>query len=141
MKEFISWEQYAKDTLVLADKLKKCGRSFDSIIVVTRGGLFVASIISAELNLKHIDTFCLSSYSNHELNEIRELKAPVIDVKNALFLDDLSDSGNTARYVKEKYKDCFFACVYVKPKGKNAPDLYVKEYSQDTWIVQPWEID
>ena len=141
MKEFISFETYANDAIKLADMIKKTGRTFKSIIVITRGGLFPATILSAQLNIKKIDTFCLASYSNKVGGEIQELKKPVIDLKDALFVDDLSDSGNTARYVKHVYPDAFFGCVYVKEKGKDYPDLYVKEFPQDTWLVQPWEID
>lgn len=123
MKEFISFETYANDAIKLADMIKKTGRTFKSIIVITRGGLFPATILSAQLNIKKIDTFCLASYSNKVGGEIQELKKPVIDLKDALFVDDLSDSGNTARYVKHVYPDAFFACVYVKEHGKDYPDL------------------
>ena len=141
MKEFISFDTYAKDPIKLADMIKKTGRTFRSIIVITRGGLFPATILSAQLNIKKIDTYCLASYANKIGGEIQELKKPVIDTEDALFVDDLSDSGNTARYVKSVFPDAFFACVYVKEKGKEIPDLYVKEYPQNTWIIQPWEID
>ena len=141
MKEFISFDTYAKDAIKLADMIKKTGRTFRSIIVITRGGLFPATILSAQLNIKKIDTYCLASYANKIGGEIQELKKPVIDTEDALFVDDLSDSGNTARYVKSVFPDAFFACVYVKEKGKEFPDLYVKEYPQNTWIIHPWEID
>ena len=141
MKEFISFDTYAKDAIKLADMIKKTGRTFRSIIVITRGGLFPATILSAQLNIKKIDTYCLASYANKIGGEIQELKKPVIDTEDALFVDDLSDSGNTARYVKSVYPDAFFACVYVKEKRKEFPDLYVKEFPQDTWLIQPWEID
>ena len=141
MKEFISFDTYAKDAIKLADMIKKTGRTFRSIIVITRGGLFPATILSAQLNIKKIDTYCLASYANKIGGQIQELKKPVIDTEDALFVDDLSDSGNTARYVKSVFPDAFFACVYVKEKGKEFPDLYVKEYPQNTWIIQPWEID
>ena len=141
MKEFISFDTYAKDAIKLADMIKKTGRTFRSIIVITRGGLFPATILSAQLNIKKIDTYCLASYANKIGGEIQELKKPVIDTEAALFVDELSDSGNTARYVKSVFPDAFFACVYVKEKGKEFPDLYVKEYPQNTWIIQPWEID
>lgn len=141
MKEFISWEQYSSDTVKLAEKIEATGREFKSITVITRGGLFPATILSAQLNIKMIDTYCISSYANHESAKIVELKKPTIDLKDTLFVDDLSDSGQTAKYVKDMHPDGFFVCVYVKPKGKSFPDLFVKEYSQDTWLVQPWEID
>lgn len=109
MKEFISFDTYAKDAIKLADMIKKTGRTFRSIIVITRGGLFPATILSAQLNIKKIDTYCLASYANKIGGEIQELKKPVIDTEDALFVDDLSDSGNTARYVKSVFPDAFFA--------------------------------
>ena len=71
MKEFISFETYANDAIKLADMIKKTGRTFKSIIVITRGGLFPAAILSAQLNIKKIDTFCLASYSNKVGGEIQ----------------------------------------------------------------------
>ncbi len=141
MKEFISWQKYCDDTIKLASLIEKTGRNFKSIIVITRGGLFPASILSARLGIKLIDTYCISSYSERKLGTINELKKPNIDLTDALFIDDLSDSGNTIRYVKSVYPEAFIACVYVKQKGKSFPDLYVQEYTDDTWIVQPWEVD
>lgn len=84
MKEFISFDTYAKDAIKLADMIKKTGRTFRSIIVITRGGLFPATILSAQLNIKKIDTYCLASYANKIGGEIQELKKPVIDTEDAL---------------------------------------------------------
>ena len=33
----------------------------------------------------------------------------------------------------------YFACVYAKPAGRGLADDVLKEVSQDTWIVLPWE--
>ncbi|MGN0915606.1 MAG: xanthine phosphoribosyltransferase [Succinivibrio sp.] len=141
MKIYISYDEYAKDAVKLADAIKKSGRTFKSITVITRGGLFPASILSAQLGIKLIDTYCISSYSERQIDRITVLKEPSLDTENTLFVDDLSDSGNTASFIKNKYPDAFLVCVYVKPKGKNVPDFYVREYNQDDWIVQPWETD
>lgn len=68
------------------------------------------------------------------------LKKPEIDLTNTLIIDDLSDTGNTARVIKELFPNSFYCCVYVKPKGAVYPDEFVREYPQDTWIVQPWDV-
>ena len=81
MKEFISFETYANDAIKLADMIKKTGRTFKSIIVITRGGLFPATILSAQLNIKKIDTFCLASYAKNYYNG-NIYMAPTIKIFN-----------------------------------------------------------
>ena len=54
--------------------------------------------------------------------------------------DDLVDTGNTARVVRDLLPDAHFATVYAKPSGKPMVDSYITEVSQDTWIFFPWDM-
>ena len=56
-----------------------------------------------------------------------------------LIVDDLVDTGTTARVVREMLPKARFACVYAKPAGRPLADHVLTEVSQDTWIVLPWE--
>ena len=56
-----------------------------------------------------------------------------------LIIDDLVDTGSTARIVRKMLPEAYFATVYAKPAGKPLVDAYVTEVSQDTWILFPWD--
>jgi xanthine phosphoribosyltransferase len=70
-------------------------------------------------------------------------KPPVAagDGTGFLIIDDLVDSGTTARVVRALLPKAYFACVYAKPAGRPAIDSFVTEVSQDTWILFPWDTE
>ena len=59
--------------------------------------------------------------------------------KGVLVVDDLVDTGQTAKMVRELLPDAHFAAVYAKPMGRPLVDTFVTEVSQDTWIFFPWD--
>ena len=56
-------------------------------------------------------------------------------------IDDLVDSGNTYRLIREHLPKAHFACVYAKPAGVPTADTFVTEVSQDTWVYFPWDME
>jgi xanthine phosphoribosyltransferase len=61
--------------------------------------------------------------------------------KKVLIVDDLVDTGATARVVRDLLPGAHFATVYAKPKGREMVDTFITEVSQDTWIFFPWDLD
>jgi xanthine phosphoribosyltransferase len=61
------------------------------------------------------------------------------DGEGWLIVDDLVDTGTTARAVREMLPKAHFATVYAKPSGRPVVDTYITEVSQDTWILFPWD--
>jgi xanthine phosphoribosyltransferase len=59
--------------------------------------------------------------------------------KKILIVDDLVDTGKTARVVREILPEAHFATVYAKPMGRPLVDTFITEVSQDTWIYFPWD--
>ena len=57
-----------------------------------------------------------------------------------LVIDDLTDTGKTAKVVREMLPEAHFATVYAKPAGRPIIDTFVTEVSQDTWIYFPWDM-
>lgn len=57
-----------------------------------------------------------------------------------LVVDDLTDTGKTARVVRAMLPNAHFATVYAKPAGVPTVDTFVTEVSQDTWIYFPWDM-
>ena len=56
-----------------------------------------------------------------------------------LIVDDLVDTGQTARVVRDLLPAAHFATVYAKPMGRPLVDTFITEVSQDTWIYFPWD--
>jgi xanthine phosphoribosyltransferase len=147
----VSWDQFHRDARALAWRLNGAG-PFRAIVCITRGGLVPAAIVARELNVRLIETVCVASYHDYKnqggLQLIKGVAQSVIDVsggndekkgEGVLIVDDLVDTGKTAKLVREILPKAHFATVYAKPLGRPQVDSYVTEVSQDTWIYFPWD--
>ena len=142
-KDFpVSWDQLHRDARALAWRLAEKG-PWDGIVAITRGGLVPAAIVARELEVRLVDTVCVTSYDEKTQGELEVLKAAtVIDKgKNMLIVDDLVDTGRTAKLVRQMLPDAHFATVYAKPEGRPMVDTFITEVSQDTWIYFPWDLE
>ncbi|WP_022667162.1 xanthine phosphoribosyltransferase [Desulfospira joergensenii] len=135
----ISWEQLHRDSKALSWRLHDLDRKWKGIVAVTRGGLVPAAVIARELGIHHIDTVCITSYDWQSQGETTILKEIRGTGEDFLIIDDLVDTGGTARVVRDMLPKAYFATVYAKPAGKPLVDAYVTEVSQDTWILFPWD--
>jgi xanthine phosphoribosyltransferase len=136
----ISWEQLHRDSKALAWRLVEMN-PWKGIVAITRGGLVPASIIARELEIRLVDTVCISSYDFQQQGNASVLKSPAIDRGDLLLIDDLVDTGQTARIVKDLLPKAHFATVYAKPAGRPLVDTFITEVSQDTWILFPWDTE
>ncbi len=134
----LTWDEFHRDTIALAKTLATID-SWNSIVAVTRGGLIPTAIIAQELDIRTIDTVCVTSYNNKQHIPLTILKNIEPRDEKMLFIDDLVDSGDTARTIKRMFPHAHYAVVYAKPAGKPFVDSFVTEVSQETWIVFPWD--
>ncbi len=142
----VSWDMFHRDSRALAWRLHEAG-PFAAIVAVTRGGLVPAAIVARELGIRVIETVCVASYNHIAQGELRMLKTVADDVREigggdgqgVLIVDDLVDTGKTARMVRELLPKAHFATVYAKPMGRPLVDTFITEVSQDTWIFFPWD--
>lgn len=134
----VSWEQLHRDCRALAWRLVELG-PFEGIYCITRGGLVPAAIIARELDVHLIDTVCVSSYNWQDQGSSQIIKPIEGDGKGWLLIDDLVDTGRTAKLVREMLPGAHFATVYAKPEGRPLVDTFITEVSQDTWILFPWD--
>jgi xanthine phosphoribosyltransferase len=140
----VSWDQFHRDARALAWRLASSG-PFSAIVAITRGGLVPAAIVARELNVRLIETVCVESYQDYtRQGELRILKGVTSDVtksggEGVLIVDDLVDTGKTAKVVRELLPKAHFATVYAKPMGRPQVDTFITEVSQDTWIYFPWD--
>ena len=138
----VSWEELHRTSKALAWRLLEIG-PFEGIIAVTRGGLVPSAIVARELEIRLIETVCISSYHGNEQVQLEILKeAPcAADGKGWLIVDDLVDTGETAKALRKMMPKAHFATVYAKPAGRPLVDTFVTEVSQDTWIFFPWDME
>lgn len=142
----VSWEQFHRDAKALAERLARVG-SWRGIVAISRGGLVPATIIARALNIRVVETVSVVAYDQLSLGQEEALGEPKVtklpgfagDGDGFLIIDDLVDTGTTARVVRALLPKARFACVYAKPAGRGLADDVLKEVSQDTWIVLPWE--
>lgn len=145
----VSWDELHRTAKALAWRLHEVG-PFDGIVAVTRGGLVPAAIVARELGIRLIDTVCAISYGASESAAATEsaqgalqiVKAPNVTEDGAgwLIVDDLVDTGETAKAVRAMLPKAHFATVYAKPAGRPLVDTFITEVSQDTWIHFPWDL-
>lgn len=138
----VTWDQLHRDARALAWRLMEKG-PFDGIVAITRGGLIPAAIIARELDVRLIETVCVVTYDEEEIGEPKVTKLPRAagDGKGFLIIDDLVDTGSTARAVRALLPNAHFATVYAKPAAKDLVDSFVTEVSQSTWILFPWDTE
>ncbi len=138
----VSWEELHRTSKALAWRLLELG-PFTGIIAVTRGGLVPAAIVARELEVRLIETACLASYQAQERGEVEVMKAPEMagDGESWLIIDDLVDTGETGKMLRQLLPKAHFATVYAKPLGRPVVDTFITEVSQDTWIFFPWDLE
>jgi xanthine phosphoribosyltransferase len=142
----VSWDQFHRDARALAWRLAEAG-PFEAIVCITRGGLVPAAIVARELGIRVIETVCIASYNHTTQGELTMLKGVAEHIvaigggrgKGVLVVDDLVDTGQTAKLVRDILPEAHFAAVYAKPKGRPMVDTFITEVSQDTWIFFPWD--
>ena len=105
-----------------------------------------AAIIARELELRVIETVCVASYHDYKtqggLLVLKPIGADIVAADGGakiLIVDDLVDTGQTAKVVRALLPRAHFATVYAKPMGRPMVDTFITEVSQDTWIYFPWD--
>ncbi|HEY4199930.1 MAG TPA: xanthine phosphoribosyltransferase [Devosiaceae bacterium] len=143
----VTWDQFHRDSRALAWRLMGQG-TFDAVVAIARGGLVPATIVARELNIRVVESVAVKSYDHKSQGTVRVLKAIAPEIlemaksgKRVLIVDDLVDTGATARAVRDMLPGAHFATVYAKPKGREMVDTFITEVSQDTWIFFPWDLD
>ncbi len=138
----VTWDQLHRDSRALAWRLLDKA-PWRGIVAITRGGLIPAAIVARELECRIIETVSIVTYDEEIRGEPRVVKAPIAagEGDGWLILDDLVDTGATARVVRALLPRAHFATVYAKPAGKPLVDTFITEVSQDTWILFPWDTE
>ena len=135
----LGWDEFHRDCRTLARELM--AKQWHGILAIARGGLVPAAILARELEIRLVDTLCVASYSHTSQGEINLIKGIDGNGEGWLLVDDLVDTGNTARFLREQLPAAALAAVYAKPAGRPLADYVIREFPQDVWIHFPWDIE
>lgn len=143
---YLTWMDVQRLSEKLADMIVESGFRPDVIVAVSRGGFDPARILSDELNIRSLASLQVIYYAGvNERNDKPQVKYPLnadIAGLNVLVVDDVADSGNSLKVVKE-YVDSLgprevrISTLHHKPWSSFEPDYYAE--SVDKWIIYPWE--
>jgi len=144
--EIPSWEQIYEMLLNLADKIKKDGFKPDVLVGVCRGGWPPARVLSDLLENPQLANVKVEFYAGVAETKGEPVITQPVSVsvmgKKVLVVDDVTDTGESLRLVKQHLDEMGatevkVATIYYKPWSKLVPDYYEKKTSK--WIVFPWE--
>ena len=127
--------------------------NYDLILVVTRGGMVPACLISERLDLRNIVAAAVMFYTEGTADPSETLEEPVflefpadplLLGKRVLIVDDVWESGKTAVAVRRRVREAGgradLAVLHYKP-GRSMfaerPDYYAD--TTDDWVVYPWD--
>ena len=142
----LTWMDVQRLSEKLADQIAETGFRPDIIVAVSRGGFDPARILSDELNIRSLASLQVIYYAGvNERNDKPQVKYPLnadISGLNVLVVDDVADSGNSLKVVKEYIdslgpREVKMATLHHKPWSSFEPDFYAE--SVDKWIIYPWE--
>lgn len=150
LKRILGWDDITRLVDRLAGQLQ--GQDFDAMLVVTRGGMVPAGLLSESLDIRNILVAAVQFYTGigTTLDQPEFLQFPdasLLHDKSILVVDDVWDSGRTAAEVRDRVRQHggrpVMAVLHYKPRASRYPDQapdFHAEVTED-WIVYPWDND
>ncbi len=134
----ISWMTLHDHASALAGLLARQG-PWRGIVAVSRGGLVPAAIVARALDIRLVEAVAIASYDDRVRGDVQVLNATPRDAAGWLIIDDLADTGATARVVLALRPQAHYAVLYAKPRGQPFVDTFFSAVAQDVWIEFPWD--
>ncbi|MBP7901268.1 MAG: hypothetical protein KA015_00480 [Spirochaetes bacterium] len=135
---FITHDKYAELCHKLLAVAEKNEIHYDGIICPLKGGFFLSYFMSRNLALpiKYVE---ISSYCGKNRGEFIVGEIPELSSGTYLLCDDIYDSGETVRKIKEIY--CKIKIdVFVLVSKQNLNEIVAGEIiGADTWVDFFWE--
>lgn len=148
LKRILDWDDISRmvDTLIASIDPSQ----YDALLVVTRGGMVPACLVSERLDLRNILVAAVQLY----VGIGKTLDAPIfmqfpndplLTGKSVLVVDDVWDSGRTAVAVRDRVRVAggrpHIAVLHYKPRASRFPDDQPDYFAEitDDWIVYPWD--
>jgi hypoxanthine phosphoribosyltransferase len=152
----VSWRKVESLCNKICKKIEDNSIDIDNIIGISRGGLIPATLCAKRLNVRRVYSVGLMSYSDDDDYENRTANPTIYQcepmsthfTKNTLIVDDISDKGNTLRFLTTgmltsptffNEDRLFTATLYKKKDTDYHPDYYGDISEDNKWLVFPWE--
>ena len=145
-REILTWEAFGKAARELAQQVVDSGYRPDLILSITRGGLLPAGTMSYAMGIKNMHIINVEFYTGvHERLPLPVLLPPVpaavdLSAKKVLIVDDVADTGETLRMVRDfcakEVAETRVAVLYEKPQSVVKCDYVWRR--TDVWISFPW---
>lgn len=147
LKRILGWDDVQRNVEDIAGQLRG---DYDTMLVITRGGMIPACLISERLDIRNIIVAAVQLYTGIGTT----LDAPVfmqfpddelLRGKSILVVDDVWDSGRTAVTVRDRVRAAGgrpeVVVLHYKPRSSRYPDDTPDHYAEmtDDWIVYPWD--
>jgi hypoxanthine phosphoribosyltransferase len=146
-KLHITWKTLNDDVLKLAQMLRENNVSPDWIFGITTGGLIPLALLAKQLKTRNVTTVTASSYDENNVRGAVHIKAlPDISLaeKNVLLVDEIADSGETLRAIKNELlrlhprTTITTAVLCVRTDHCTyLPDFSARNVTE--WVVFPWD--
>jgi hypoxanthine phosphoribosyltransferase len=152
-REVLSWQEVDK---LIDHLIPQFDTEFDSIVIVTRGGIIPGGMLSEAMGIYHVLTaavdfpFELERAQSKLFAWPRFIQFPADDKlegRRTLIVDDVWGSGRTITAVKNRVSAAgglpYTAVLHFNPNrnlfGSVRPDYFAA--ITDAFIIYPWEID
>ncbi|MFW6074094.1 MAG: phosphoribosyltransferase [Chloroflexota bacterium] len=148
LKRILGWEEIVWYVEEIIDQIPT--PDYDLLLVITRGGMVPACLISERMNLRNI---VVAAVQFHRRTG-ESLQMPVfwqfpddevLRDRSVLVVDDVWTSGNTAVTVRNRVREIAsqvdVAVLHYKPSESHfeseEPDFFAE--MTDDWVIYPWD--
>lgn len=150
--DLLTWDDVDQIVDELVPQIKGIGL-FDSMIMITRGGIVPGGLLAEALDIQHVLTAAVDFPATEEAQLMAwpaflQFPEPeLLEKRRTLIVDDVWGSGRTSTAVRGRAKAAGaepFTCVfhfnpYRSLFSKAEPDFYGAV--TDAYVVYPWEVD
>lgn len=147
LKRILGWDDIMRE---VDDLVERIGTAYDAMLVITRGGMVPACLISERLDIRNILVAAVQLYTGigTTLDDPIFLQFPndiLLHGKRILVVDDVWDSGRTAMAVRQRILAAggipTVAVLHYKPRASRFPDHEPDFFAEmtDDWLVYPWD--
>lgn len=146
IREVLTWEGFGKAARELATAVVDSGFQPDLIMSITRGGMLPAGTISYAMGIKNLHIINVEFYTGVDARLPMPVLLPPVPAavdlsqKKVLVVDDVADTGETLRMVRDfcatHVAETRTAVLYEKSQSVVKCDYVWKR--TDEWISFPW---
>lgn len=146
IREVLSWEGFGAAARELARQVVDSGYRPDLIMSITRGGMLPAGAMSYAMGIKNLHIINVEFYTGVDTRLPMPVLLPPVPVavdlsaKQVLIIDDVADTGETLRMVRDfcasHLAQTRTAVLYEKSQSVVKCDYVWKR--TDEWISFPW---